>query len=87
VHAVLQAESSGVGASGGGADAGVDTDARWVRNDAESEALVKLRGVLDESCHRSNDAMSSLARSVGGEARCFLRYLRLHSVSQSGAHA
>eukprot|EP01043_Picozoa_sp_COSAG02_P017928 COSAG02_NODE_824_length_16741_cov_16.319733_7_plen_70_part_00 len=55
-------------------------DECWVRDAAESAALEKLRGVLGEVA-RSSDEMQSLVRSIGSEARCFLRYLRLHSVS------
>lgn len=55
-------------------------DEHWVRDADESAALERLRGVLGEQVC-SSDEMQSLVRSVGSEARCFLRYLRLHSVS------
>jgi hypothetical protein len=61
-------------------------DEYWVRDAAESAALEKLRGVLGEVA-RSSDEMQSLVRSIGSEARCFLRYLRLHSVSLAHRHS
>eukprot|EP01044_Picomonas_judraskeda_P018451 COSAG03_NODE_3667_length_1889_cov_1.699441_2_plen_143_part_00 len=80
-------DTEGVGGapSDSEADLAMGADERWVRDAAESMALEKLRGVLGEAA-RCSDEMQSLAQSIGSEARCFLRYLRLHSVRLIAQH-
>lgn len=77
----LQGDITTVEGAPSGSETGgnMDTDECWIRDAVESAALEKLRGVLSEEA-RSSDEMQSLVRSIGSEARCFLRYLRLHSV-------
>ena len=79
-HAQEKLEHSNGSPSGSRADLDMGADEHWVREAAESAALEKLRSLLGEQV-RTSDEMQSLVRSVGCEARCFVRYLRLHSVS------
>ena len=78
-HAQGKLEHSNGSPDGSRAGVDMDADEHWVREAVESTALEKLRSLLGEA--RTSDEMQSLVRSVGCEARCFIRYLRLNSVS------